>query len=128
MAETTVNMEQITPYLANPFVLAAAAALVFAITAMPAVIRWVRTVRCPKCGKWFKLEYKGFDVNDKAVGHSSTRFGGGMGGLSGRLRALIFGYAARTNADPFIREWGTARFVCLECGCNIELDTRRDKK
>ena len=120
-------MENI-PYLSNPLALAAVAALIFAITVMPSVFRWVKTVRCPKCGEWFKLEYRGFEVSDKAVGHSSTSFGGGMGGLAGRLRALIFGYATRTNADPFIREWGTARFTCLKCGCAIEIDTRRDRK
>ena len=116
------------PYLSDIRILAAVAALVFLITVTPAIRRWVRTVRCPSCGKWFKLEYHGFDVRDKAVGHSSTRFGGGVGGLLGRIGAIIFGHATRTNADPFIREWGTARFTCLKCGCNIEIDTRRDKK
>jgi len=115
-------------YLSDTRVLAAVAILVFAAMVIPAVSRWVKTVRCPRCGKWFRLEYRGFDVRDKVVGHSSTSFGGGIGGLAGRLRAFIFGHATRTNADPFIREWGTAHFVCLECGCNVELDTRRDKK
>ena len=121
-------MEIITPYLSDTRVLAAVAALVFIITITPAIFRWRKTVRCPKCKKWFKLEYHGFEVRDKAVGHSSTSFGGGIGGLLGRLQAIIFGHATRTNADPFIREWGTARFTCLKCGCDIEIDARRDKK
>jgi len=116
------------PYLSDKRVLAVVAALIFLITAVPAFSRWARTVRCPRCGKWFELEYHGFDVSDKTVGHSSTSFGGGIGGFFGRLWAIIFGHATRTNADPFIREWGTARFTCLKCGCNIEIDTRRDKK
>jgi predicted RNA-binding Zn-ribbon protein involved in translation (DUF1610 family) len=119
---------EIIPYLSDWLVLAAVAALVFAITVMPAVFRWARTVRCPKCGKWFNLDYRAFNVRDKVVGHSSTSFGGGIGGLFGRLRAFIFGHATRTNADPFIREWGTAHFACTNCGCSIELDTRRDRK
>jgi hypothetical protein len=118
----------ITPYLSHTCILTVLAALIFAVIVMPAVLRWRKTVRCPKCRKWFKLEYRGFDVRDKAVGHSSTSFGGGMGGLAGRLAALIFGHATRTNADPFIREWGTAHFTCKKCGCNIEIDTRRDRK
>jgi len=116
------------PYLSDPYVLATIAALIFLITILPAVFRWRKTVHCPNCGKWFKLEYHGFEVSDKAVGHSSTRYGGGVAGFFGRLGAIIFGHATRTNADPFIREWGTARFTCLKCGCNIEIDTRRDKK
>ena len=116
------------PYLSDMRVLAAVAALIFLITVTPAFSRWVKTVRCPKCGRWFVLEFQGFDVSDKTVGHSSTSFGGGFGGLVGWLRTIIFGHATRTNADPFIREWGTARFTCLKCGCKIEIDTRRDKK
>jgi len=124
-----MSNNEIIPYLSDTRVLVAVAVLIFAMIVMPAVLRWVKTVRCPKCGKWHKLEYQGFDVNDKTVGHSSTRFGGGVGGLAGGgLRALIFGHVSRTKADPFIREWGTAHFTCLECGCNIEIDTRRDKK
>lgn len=111
-------------YLSDLRILIFIAALIFAVTVIPSVSRWRKTMRCPKCGKW-KLEYRGFDVRDKVVGHSSTRFGGGIGGW---LRAVIFGHASRTNADPFIREWGTARFACLQCGCNVEIDTRRDRK
>jgi hypothetical protein len=116
------------PYLSDSGVLAIIAAIIFVITVMPSFVRWARTVRCPKCRKWFNLDYRAFTVRDKVVGHSSTSYGGGIGGLLGRLRSFIFGHATRTNADPFIREWGTAHFTCTKCGCNIELDTRRDRK
>jgi DNA-directed RNA polymerase subunit RPC12/RpoP len=91
---------------------------------LPALLNWIKTVRCPKCGKWFCLEYQGFDVRDKTVGHSSTRYGGGLGN---RFFARIFLHGSRTNADPFIREWGTADFLCRNCGCRILIDTKRDK-
>ncbi|MCL2609226.1 MAG: hypothetical protein FWD94_04905 [Treponema sp.] len=107
----------------------AAAALILVAVFLPAFFRWRRTVRCPECKKWFALEFIAFDVQNHAVGQSSSSFGGGVaGGIFGYVSALIFGHASRTNADPFLREWGTARFVCKKCGCNVELDTRRDKK
>lgn len=111
----------------DPKILIAIASVLALLIALPAVIRWVKTVRCPKCKKWFKLDFLGFVVRDKAVGHSSTSFGGGVGVL-GRLRALVFGHATRTNADPFIREWGIAHFTCSKCGCKIEIDSKRDRK
>jgi len=110
---------------------AAIAAVILAVTVLPSFFRWRKTVRCPKCKKWFKLDYRGFNVHDKVVGHSSTSFGGGIGGIAGIFRwlsGIIFGHATRTNADPFIREWGTAYFTCAKCGCNIEIDMRRDRK
>jgi len=110
---------------------AAVAAVIIAITVLPSFFRWRKTVRCPKCKKWFKLEYHGFNVRDKVVGNSSTSFGGGIGGITGIFRwltVIVFGHANRTNADPFIREWGTAYFTCTKCGCNIEIDTKRDRK
>jgi predicted RNA-binding Zn-ribbon protein involved in translation (DUF1610 family) len=108
----------------GPKILAAVGALIFLIITLPAFLNWRKTVRCPKCGKWFRLEYEGFDVRDKVVGHSSTRYGGGLGN---RFFARIFLHASRTTADPFIREWGTARFLCGNCGCQIMIDTKRDK-
>ena len=113
------------PYLSDARALIGVAVFIFAIIAMPAALRWAKTVRCPICKKWFKLEYRSFDVREKVEGRSSARFGGG---LAGRLRALIFGRAARTNADTFIREWGMARFTCQKCGCCIEIDAQRDRK
>jgi hypothetical protein len=108
----------------DPKILIAAGALIFLIIALPAFLNWRKTVRCPRCRKWFRLAYQAFDVRDKVVGHSSTRYGGGLGN---RFFARLFLHASRTNADPYIREWGTARFVCKNCGCQIMIDTKRDK-
>ena len=108
---------------------AAVGIVILLVCAIPAWRRWVRTVRCPECHKWFKLLYLGFEVRDKVVGHSSTRFGGGAaGGIFRGIFGLLFANASRSNADPFIREWGVARFRCERCGCRIEIDTRRDRK
>ena len=108
---------------------AAIGIIIFLVCAIPAWRRWVRTVRCPKCHKWHKLLYLGFEVRDKVVGHSSTRFGGGAGGGIFRgIFGFLFANASRNNADPFIREWGTAHFRCELCNCRIEIDTRRDHK
>jgi hypothetical protein len=115
---------ELLPLLIDPAILAAAGAIVFLILALPAFFKWRKTVRCPKCRKWFRLEYQGFEVRDKVVGHSNTRYGGGLGN---RFFARFFLHASRTNADPFIREWGTARFSCKNCGCQIMIDTKRDK-
>jgi hypothetical protein len=111
-------------------ILAALGIIIILVIALPSFFRYRKTVRCPKCRSWFKLDYLGFEVSDKVVGNSSSTFGGGggAGGLLGRIAAFVFGHASRTNADPFIREWGTARFVCTKCGCRIEIDTRRDRK
>jgi predicted RNA-binding Zn-ribbon protein involved in translation (DUF1610 family) len=108
----------------TPKILAAAGAIIFLIIVLPAFFNWRKTVHCPKCGKWFRLEHQGFEVRDKVVGYSNTRYGGGLGN---RFFARLFLHASRTNADPFIREWGTARFLCENCGCQIMIDTKRDK-
>jgi hypothetical protein len=108
----------------DPKILAAAGALIFLIIALPTFFNWRKTVHCPRCWKWFRLEYQAFDVRDKVVGHSNTRYGGGLGS---RFFARLFLHASRTNADPFIREWGTARFVCKNCECLISIEARRDR-
>jgi hypothetical protein len=113
----------------DPRCLAALGAGIFVITAVSSFMRWVKTVHCPKCRKWFALAYLGFDVRDKVTGHSSTRFGGGAGGGIFRgVFGFLFANASRTNADPFIREWGAAHFRCERCDCHIEIDSRRDRK
>jgi DNA-directed RNA polymerase subunit RPC12/RpoP len=99
-------------------------AVIFLIMVLPAFFNWRKTVRCPRCRKWFRLEYQGFEVRDKVVGQSNTRYGGGLGN---RFFARLFLQASRTNADPFIREWGTASFLCKNCGCRILIDTKRDR-
>jgi len=73
---------------------------------------WLRIARCPKCGKWFCLDYHSFVVTDKVVSQNSTNFGGGhLPGWQGGS----FWNMGRTNADPFIREWGEARYICRAC-------------
>jgi hypothetical protein len=86
--------------LSNPFFLAFIAALIFAVIVLPSFLRWVKTVRCPKCGKWFKLEYDGFNARERVVGRSS----------------------------PFVMEWGTACFYCRRCGHDIEVDAQRNRE
>jgi hypothetical protein len=119
-----LTTSDLVPLIHDPKILAVAGAAIFLIITLPAFFNWRKTVRCPKCGKWFCLEYQGFEVRDKVVGHSNTRYGGGLGN---QFFARLFLHASRTNADPFIREWGTARFLCKKCGCQIMIDTRRDK-
>ncbi|MDR2019302.1 MAG: hypothetical protein LBQ14_00880 [Treponema sp.] len=114
----------IVPLISDTKILIATGAAVFLIMVLPAFFNWRKTVRCPGCRKWFRLDYQGFEVRDKVVGHSSTRYGGGLGN---RFFARLFLHRSRTNADPFIREWGTARFLCKNCGCQILIDTRRDR-
>jgi hypothetical protein len=108
----------------DPSVLVMLGIAIFLVVVLPAFHDWRKTVRCPNCRTWFRLEYQGFEVRDKVVGHSSTRVGGGFGN---RLFAHFFGGMSRTKADPFIREWGTAHFMCKKCGCIIQIDTKRDK-
>jgi hypothetical protein len=119
-----LTIPDLLPLIHDPKILTTVGTVIFLIIALPAFFNWRKTVRCPKCDKWFRLEYQGFEVRDKVVGHSNTRYGGGLGN---RFFARLFLHASRTNADPFIREWGTARFLCKKCGCQIMIDTRRDK-
>ncbi|GHU00616.1 hypothetical protein FACS1894142_8700 [Spirochaetia bacterium] len=121
-------MTEIIPYLSDSNLLTGLACILFLVLVVPAFLRWFRTVRCPKCHA-LRLEFQGFDVRDKVVGQSSATFGGGAGGGIFRgIFGFLFGHASRRNADPFIREWGTARFLCKKCGCNVEIDGRRDRK
>jgi hypothetical protein len=108
----------------DPKILIAVGVLIFLIIILPVFLNWRKTMRCPRCRKWFMLELQTFDVRDKLIGHSSTRYGGGLGN---RLFARVFLQVSRTNADPFIREWGTARFICKNCECLINIETRRDR-
>ena len=92
---------------------------------VPLLINWLRFSRCPKCGKWFCLEYHSFVVTDKVVGHHRTRYGGGR--RSG-WRGGFFGGTGHTRDDPFIREWGEARYICKACGCHVSFyNVKRDR-
>jgi len=85
--------------------------VVLGIFLTPHIISWAHTVHCPKCGKWFCLEYHSFVVTDKTVGHHKTRTGGGN---AFRLFGLAFLHRSYTRDDPFIREWGEARYLVHE--------------
>ena len=88
---------------------------------IPRIINWTHTVHCPKCGKWFCLEYHSFVVTDKAVGHHRTRYGGG------RLGGIFWG-RGYTKDVPFIREWGEARYICRACGRHVSIhNVKRDR-
>ena len=100
-------------------------AAVIGLFLTPHIINWTHTARCPKCGKWFCLEYHSFVVTDKVVGHNRTRFGGGR--RSGWRRGL-FGSTGHTRDDPFIREWGEARYICRACGRHVSIhNVKRDR-
>ena len=89
------------------------------------IINWAHTLRCPKCGGWFCLDYHSFVVTDKVVGHNKTRTGGGT---FFRFLGISFLHRSRTRDDPFIREWGEARYICRACGRHVSIhNVRRDK-
>ena len=91
----------------------------------PRVINWLHTARCYKCGKWFCLEYHSFVVTDKVVGHH--RSNSGWGRRAGWKGGIIWGFG-RTKDDPFIREWGEARYICSACGRHISIhNVKRDR-
>jgi DNA-directed RNA polymerase subunit RPC12/RpoP len=95
------------------------------ISLIPHIINWVHTVHCPKCGKWFCLDFHSFVVTDKVVGHHRTRNGGGY---RNGWRGGGFFDNSRTKDDPFIREWGEARYICRACGRHISIhNVKRDR-
>ena len=100
--------------------------LIIGIFLIPHIINWTLHNRCPKCGKWFTLDYHSFEVTDKVVGRNRTRFGGGR--RSGLLRGGFFGGTGYTREDPFIREWGEARYICRACGRKVAIrNVKRDR-
>jgi len=79
---------------------------------------WLRKARCPKCSKWFCLDYHSFVVTDKVVSQNSNNFGTGhLPGWEGGS----FWTMGHSNADPFIREWGEARYICRACKRRISI-------
>ena len=101
-------------------------ALVVVLALAPLLINWLQHSRCPKCGKWFCLEYHSFEVTDKVVGHNRTRFGGGRRG--GIMKGGLFWGSGHTRDDPFIREWGEARYICRSCGRKVAFkNVKRDR-
>jgi len=91
---------------------------VLGVFLVPRIINWTHTVHCPKCGKWFCLEYHSFVVTDKVVGHHRTRFGGGR---RGGWKGGFFWGSGQTLDSPFIREWGEARYICRACGRHVSV-------
>jgi hypothetical protein len=95
-----------------------------AIWAIPAILNWVKTVHCPKCGSWFTLEFVRFDVTDKTIAHNRRRDGGGY---RPGWRGGFGGGSSYTRDDPYIREWGKARYLCKKCGLHLTIETHRDR-
>ena len=107
-------------------IIASIVIIIIGIVLIPRIINWSHSARCPKCGKWFCLEYHSFVVTDKVVSQNTTRFGGGR--RSGLLRGGFFWGTGHTKADPFIREWGEARYICRECGRKVAIrNVKRDR-
>jgi hypothetical protein len=94
-----MTFPEIISFAADVRILIPCGVAVLLIVSLPAFLNWRKTVRCPRYRKWFKLELQTFDVRDKVVGQSSTRYGGGLGN---RFFARVFLHASRTNADPFV--------------------------
>ena len=92
--------------------------VILGIYLIPRIINWTHTVHCPKCGKWFCLDYHSFVVTDKVVGHHRTRTGGGN---AFKFLGISFFHRSHTRDDPFIREWGEARYICHACGRHISI-------
>jgi len=89
------------------------------------LINWTRTVHCPKCGKWFCLQYHSFVATDKVASQHTTNVGGGShAGWQGGN----FWNMGRTQADPFICEWGDARYICRACNRKVAVrNVKRDR-
>jgi ribosomal protein S27AE len=98
---------------------------VVAVPLIPVIMNWVRTHHCPKCGTWFMLEFVRFDVTDKVTGHDRLR---NNGGYRPGWRGGFGGGTSFTNDNPFIREFGKARYLCKKCGLHLTIETHRDKR
>lgn len=96
-----------------------------AIPLIPVILNWIKTVHCPQCGSWFCLEFVRFDVTDKTIGHDKTRYNSGY---RPGWRGGFGGGTSHTSDNPFIREWGKARYLCKKCGLHLTLETHRDRR
>jgi hypothetical protein len=64
-------------------------------------------------------------VTDKVVGHNKTHHGGGHGV---RFLGVSFAHRSQTHDEPFIREWGEARYICRSCGRHVSIyNVKRDR-
>jgi predicted RNA-binding Zn-ribbon protein involved in translation (DUF1610 family) len=89
------------------------------------IANWVRTHHCPKCGAWFTLDFVRFDVTDKVTGHDSNQ---GHGGYTPGREGGYGGGMLKTRDNPFIREFGKARYLCKKCGFHLTIETHQDKR
>jgi hypothetical protein len=98
---------------------------VVAIPLIPVIARWLKFNHCPKCGGWFCLEFHDFVVTDKVVGHNRNRYGSGQ---MFRFLGLRFLSHSQSFDQPFIREWGEARYICKKCGRHVSFyNVTRDR-
>jgi DNA-directed RNA polymerase subunit RPC12/RpoP len=95
--------------------------LAVVLALLPAIKNWVQTVHCPKCGSWFTLKFVRFDVTDKVTGRDKDRMGW-HSGIRGGFRTN------HTSEQPFIREFGKARYLCAKCNLYLTIETHRDKR
>ena len=95
------------------------------ISLIPIIINWAKTNHCPKCGSWFTLQFVRFDVTDKVIGHDRR---GNRGGYRSGWRGGFFGNSTTSRDQPFIREWGKARYLCTKCNLHLTIETHRDKR
>jgi len=95
------------------------------IPLIPLVLNWVKTAHCPKCGAWFTLEFVRFDVTDKTIAHDKTHY---RSGYRPGWRGGFGGGTSHTRDNPFIREWGKARYLCKKCGLHLTIETSRDRR
>ncbi|MDR1895296.1 MAG: hypothetical protein LBR10_00715, partial [Prevotellaceae bacterium] len=91
------------------------------ISLIPVIRNWIQTHHCPKCGAWFSLQFVRFDVTDKVTGRDKMR-NGWHSGLRGGWGST------HTSDQPFIREFGKARYVCTKCNLHLTIETHRDKR
>ena len=96
------------------------------ISLLPVFALWYKRNRCPKCGKWFCLQYVTEVITDRAVGHDRNRYGTG-GGHYGR--GFLGGLnTSHTSDQPFIRYWVEERYICQNCKRHVSVHTRKDKR
>lgn len=95
-----------------------------ALWAIPTILNWGKTVHCPKCGAWFTLTFVRFDVTDKTIARNKWR---NSGGYRSGWKGGFFNGSSYTHDDPYIREWGKARYLCKKCGLHLTIETHRDR-
>jgi hypothetical protein len=49
------------------------------------------------------------------------------GGYRGGLKGGFYNGVSNLYDNPFIREWGEARYICRACGRHVSIMTYRDR-